>query len=337
MKPPPRKRRKTSRELPPVPEPRGRGRAVCVWPQAERRRLLSALTKLRPAGDTLDPERVREYLPTRTAEEINSVLEALKEKIILFAKTKHYTERREERRTSKPLETWLQQASAVTGDVEDSISSAFTQMLTVTSVEPHTLSDGSSSASASSQSPSVTTAPPSQTPPVKEELQNTSLPPPTAAQRPLVPSTNPQPSVRRPALPPDPMTQVSFEKIYHYLSALHKPQELCRLTPMESAVVLDLLMSLPEELLLLDCDELSQHLSQMYANLSGLDSRKTKDSSQRGKRQHPSVAPGQHQHPAPQDGSTQRKLHPPLNPFLIPLSLLSRKVQMNPTLTTGTF
>lgn len=35
------------------------------------------------------------------------------------------------------------------------------------------------------------------------------------------------------------------------------------LCPLESAIVLDLLMSLPEELLLLDCNKLNKHLIQV--------------------------------------------------------------------------
>ncbi|CAF91656.1 unnamed protein product, partial [Tetraodon nigroviridis] len=53
---------------------------------------------------------------------------------------------------------------------------------------------------------------------------------------------------------------VDFEKLYRYLSEIHKPDKEWNLTPMENAIVLDLLMSLPEELLLLDCNKLHKHL-----------------------------------------------------------------------------
>ncbi|XP_044039444.1 snRNA-activating protein complex subunit 2 isoform X2 [Siniperca chuatsi] len=61
---------------------------------------------------------------------------------------------------------------------------------------------------------------------------------------------------------------VNFERIYSYLSVIPKPNEECHLTPMESAIVLDLLMSLPEELPLLDCNKLHKHLVQVYQCLS---------------------------------------------------------------------
>lgn len=61
---------------------------------------------------------------------------------------------------------------------------------------------------------------------------------------------------------------VDFERIYRYLSVIHKRDEECHLTPMESAIVLDLLMSLPEELPLLACNKLHKHLIQMYQCLS---------------------------------------------------------------------
>uniref|UniRef100_A0A8C6UKF4 snRNA-activating protein complex subunit 2 n=1 Tax=Neogobius melanostomus TaxID=47308 RepID=A0A8C6UKF4_9GOBI len=293
MKPPPRKRIRKNRELLPVPEPRGK--LVCKWPHAEKKRLLSALTQLSPGH--LDPERVREHLPTRSAAEINSILDALKEKVVLFAKTKQSEERRAERRARKPLEMWIQEATAVTGGVDESLSSAFTQMLTVTTIEPRThppspaqpLSKGSSSAP--SASPLLRRSPAADTsPPVTGGLKKT-------PQRHHTPATTQSSS--------NPMTHVSFEKIYHYLSALSKPSEQAKLTPMESAIVLDLLMSLPEELLLLDCDQLSQHLSQVYLSLSSsADSTKTHDSSKGVKRHHPPTGPDcQQPHPALEDSS----------------------------------
>ncbi|XP_062305002.1 LOW QUALITY PROTEIN: snRNA-activating protein complex subunit 2 [Osmerus eperlanus] len=61
---------------------------------------------------------------------------------------------------------------------------------------------------------------------------------------------------------------VDFEKIYSYLSQVHKVNQEHCLTPMESAVVLDVLLSLPEELPLLDCVRLEQHMIQAHASLT---------------------------------------------------------------------
>ncbi|KAI7789860.1 snRNA-activating protein complex subunit 2 [Triplophysa rosa] len=61
---------------------------------------------------------------------------------------------------------------------------------------------------------------------------------------------------------------VNFDKIYEYLS--DPESKTCRsaLTSMECAVLLDLLMSLPEELPLLDCDQLQHHLLQVHGQLT---------------------------------------------------------------------
>ncbi|XP_037537342.1 snRNA-activating protein complex subunit 2 [Nematolebias whitei] len=61
---------------------------------------------------------------------------------------------------------------------------------------------------------------------------------------------------------------VDFEKIYNFLSAVQNPSDDCHLTPMESAIVLDLLMSLPEELCLMDCTNLHRHMIQGPCTLS---------------------------------------------------------------------
>ncbi|XP_010903962.1 snRNA-activating protein complex subunit 2 [Esox lucius] len=61
---------------------------------------------------------------------------------------------------------------------------------------------------------------------------------------------------------------VDLEKIYRFLSTIHIQSECFKLTPMESAVVLDLLMSLPEELPLLDCARLQHHLLEVHKRFS---------------------------------------------------------------------
>ncbi|KAM9335328.1 uncharacterized protein snapc2 [Symphorus nematophorus] len=154
---------------------------------------------------------------------------------------------------------------------------------------------------------------------------------------------------------------VDFEKIYCYLSAIHKPNDECCLTPMESAIVLDLLMSLPEELPLLDCKKLHKHFTQVYQCLSSpADSRMAKEmfkgledglgvrteaASSRpdaagttdgakvtdggGKTVQPDEAQSQsssNNNTSSQSGDTDMtRLCPPLNPFMVPLKLLMRR------------
>ncbi|KAJ8338247.1 hypothetical protein SKAU_G00372130 [Synaphobranchus kaupii] len=61
---------------------------------------------------------------------------------------------------------------------------------------------------------------------------------------------------------------VDFENIYRYLNAANKKADMPPLSAMESAVVLDLLLSLPEQIPLLNCVELQHHLHQVHDHLS---------------------------------------------------------------------
>ncbi|XP_067307555.1 snRNA-activating protein complex subunit 2 isoform X1 [Pseudorasbora parva] len=61
---------------------------------------------------------------------------------------------------------------------------------------------------------------------------------------------------------------VHFDKIYKYLSSVGSTTGNSALTSMESAVLLDMLMCLPEELPLLDCKELQHHFLQLHSQLS---------------------------------------------------------------------
>ncbi|KAL6118853.1 snapc2 [Pungitius sinensis] len=157
------------------------------------------------------------------------------------------------------------------------------------------------------------------------------------------------------------MGVVDFEKIYGYLSCIHQPNNDCNLTPMESAIMLDLLMSLPEELPLLDCNKLHKHLNQVYQFLSstadskmaqqmfeelkeGLcaggdergDSQQSPAQASGGKNLQPNEAESESSGSADAPGQTSGRtdapgqsgnlvLCPALNPFMVPLKLLMRK------------
>ncbi|KAM8898475.1 uncharacterized protein snapc2 isoform 1-T1 [Spinachia spinachia] len=147
------------------------------------------------------------------------------------------------------------------------------------------------------------------------------------------------------------MGVVDFEKIYHYLSCIHQPSNKCDLTPMESAIMLDLLMSLPEELPLLDCNKLHKHLIQMYQFLSSTaDSKMAQQmfeelkeglcaggDEQANSQPSPAQA-GVEKNMQPNEAESQSSgstdalgqsedlvLCPALNPFMVPLKLLMRK------------
>lgn len=155
---------------------------------------------------------------------------------------------------------------------------------------------------------------------------------------------------------------VDFERIYRYLSSVHQPNDDCHLTPMESAIMLDLLMSLPEELPLLNCNKLHQHLIQVYQFLSstanskmagekfkelkdGLRARDGKRTNHQPraartadgsdvtasgvKKLQPNEAESQSSGSTNASGqsgdSDEMGLCPALNPFMVPLKLLMRK------------
>ncbi|XP_060922163.1 snRNA-activating protein complex subunit 2 isoform X1 [Limanda limanda] len=152
---------------------------------------------------------------------------------------------------------------------------------------------------------------------------------------------------------------VDFERIYHYMSAMHEADDMRPLTPMESAIVLDLLMSLPEELSLLPCTKLHKHLIQMYQRLSspansmegrelfkdlqdGLSAQtggqdmpacqqntaQTFDSSGVQDSEEPKVAESQSSgtnNSSIQPGKDNEMGFTPLNPFSVPLQLLMRR------------
>lgn len=56
------------------------------------------------------------------------MVESLKDKVISFASFKLKKKRWEEKNVTKPIEMWTHMASAVAGSLEESISSAFSQV-----------------------------------------------------------------------------------------------------------------------------------------------------------------------------------------------------------------
>ncbi|XP_040038798.2 uncharacterized protein snapc2 isoform X2 [Gasterosteus aculeatus] len=493
MKPPPRKRTKPDRQLTPDPPPT---KKPVRWQRSELKNVLKALQILyrKSAGNRdIDYAYLQKHVRTRSITEFQTLVDFLKDNILSLVSLKLKKRRFQEQSVRKPIDMWTEMASVIAGRREEAITSAFSQMLMVSSTEPCTLRNsdppqtlpvrpikverpgtsttcpvlllktpgpaqgpgirpnrtqavsvlngqphlsttaGTSAAStptpqsASTPSPAVkilvapapspqpasrTSSPVPGTPgsgsaaPVKTQnvdsslIQTTQLPsaqspttisasspsaPPSsgphaalsssATGQAPVPSTAPPSSAATHLFSSPPaacyakfgctsksttknnprvfgaMGAVDFEKIYCYLSSIHQPKNDCHLTPMESAIMLDLLMSLPEELPLLDCKKLHKRLIQMYKFLScTADSKMAQQmfeelkeglcaggDEQANREQSPAQAGGG-KNPQPDEAESQSSgstdapgqsgdwvLCPPLNPFMVPLKLLMRK------------
>uniref|UniRef100_A0A8C9QIY2 Small nuclear RNA activating complex polypeptide 2 n=1 Tax=Spermophilus dauricus TaxID=99837 RepID=A0A8C9QIY2_SPEDA len=129
---------------------------------------------------------------------------------------------------------------------------------------------------------------------------------------------------------------MDFEKIYKYLSCCSRSGHVPELSAAESAVVLDLLLSLPEELPRLPCTALIEHMTKTYAHLMA------PQPSPSGRSPGPGAEDGSACSQGPEEPSqtsphTPEQATPgeprsawqaagicPLNPFLVPLELLGQ-------------
>ncbi|XP_043539593.1 cell surface glycoprotein 1, partial [Chiloscyllium plagiosum] len=247
-----------------------------------------------------------------------------------------------ERAASSQLgQIWTELAEQMTGDLAEVIATAFSQTLMIAATEPRcqasravptdptlrgsgygTLPGGSLPGSVSSAPPPVITA-------TESSTQS-----PGAAQ----------------ALD----VSMDFAKIYKYLSATARGSTLPQLSAFESAVVLDLLMSLPDQLQDLDCQELWTHMNTTYRQLTSTASAmqaahpvQTAPSTAQGpsinltgqtQASGPNVQPAAQTHSTAQFGQSKSGLSNaaelplesdrpapcPLNPFRLPVKLLVR-------------
>uniref|UniRef100_A0A096MEQ0 Small nuclear RNA activating complex polypeptide 2 n=1 Tax=Poecilia formosa TaxID=48698 RepID=A0A096MEQ0_POEFO len=327
MKPPPRNR--TKRELSSWTEtPKSCRKTNC----------LKALSQTTRGGlQEIDYAVLKKDIPTRSISEISAMVDSLKNNIISSARFQLRMKNWQEKQFRRPIEEWTHMASTLAGTLEKVISAAFSQMLVVSSTEPCTLRNCEPKqdprpAAACRPVPCVGCQNSNQEDPPTLPVSSFSSPHSTvplsntAAE---LPATSGQSSKHAAVDGPETVGvnfAVDFEKIYKFLSVVQNPSKDYNLTPMESAIVLDLLMSLPEELHYLDCKNLQKHLIQMHQSLSAphcsmpakqLMSKEaeTGDAAGRG-----ATSSGQ------SEDADMSDFLPPLNPFLVPLSLLMRKM-----------
>ncbi|KAK2489669.1 hypothetical protein MC885_009833 [Smutsia gigantea] len=129
---------------------------------------------------------------------------------------------------------------------------------------------------------------------------------------------------------------VDFEKIYKYLSSISRSYHGPELSAAESAVVLGLLMALPEELPRLPCAALVEHMTDTYLSLTAPQPGPASGSlgpkaevggtGPRGQEEAGQVTPQAPENagPSEQTSAWQAAGVCPLNPFLVPLELLGQ-------------
>ncbi|KAI5609956.1 snRNA-activating protein complex subunit 2 [Silurus asotus] len=348
MKPPSRRRITPSR----FSDSRNTESIKRLRPECDRqelRSLLLALKQQNRLNSELDFLALRKKVPKCSLLQIQNMIKFLRKGVLQRVYMQVHKQRREEQKNKVPTELWGELAQKMAGVHEETISSAFSQMLVIASTEPCSLSHSDPPRNTDSQGPlssglrtvplrsmpkSHASSPPSvmilpgqvnktpqshkkdavpsqstQTTTVTSSFTNTEAEHSELQQAteptevPATPSTSathkallkqqvskPTPPVSASSAVPSnadhqdkqpgcaeqiwqyrPMganSVVDFEKIYQFLCNIILQKNTQPLTAMESAVLLDLLMSLPEELPLLNCKELQHHLLQVYPRLS---------------------------------------------------------------------
>ncbi|CAI5777381.1 Uncharacterized protein PODLI_1B003901 [Podarcis lilfordi] len=225
-----------------------------AWTDPEKRRLLRAL---RAHGQgPLRPELLKKYLPSRDEEEIMAFVEHLKERVAKEAVKEQYQYRQRKQKDAPipaPIEIWTELAEKLTGPLEDAIATAFSQVWTIASTEPLTLLHSVPPKSVVIKNSQCSS----------QNLHSESRKSNEESHEPTVSS-----DVEEIAPTENSRFHVDFEKIYKYLSVISRGCKAPELPPGESAVVLDLLLSLPEELGFLDFKKLKSHMHKCYTELN---------------------------------------------------------------------
>ncbi|XP_053099423.1 snRNA-activating protein complex subunit 2 [Hemicordylus capensis] len=322
MKPPSRQRSAPSRyRLDPTAR---------AWTDAEKRCLLKALRA--QSQGPLRPELLQKYVPSRDEAEILAFVQLLKERVAreaIRAQCLYRQKTWKKAPVPAPIEVWTDLAEKLTGCLENAVTDAFSQVLTIASAEPLGL---------------LHSVPPK---PVAVAIASNAEGKSQAmgkSSEAAAASSN----AEKAAPAEQDGFHVDFEKIYKYLSAISRGSKAPQLPPGESAVLLDLLLSLPEELGFLDFKKLRSHMHKCYMDLSachaGERSGKQAESSQSANssgKLYDSPLQTANSHLPHQEGSSSTTTSDntaqpsafdwktldicPLNSFLLPLDILAQK------------
>lgn len=345
MKPPQRQRKVPARYLRDAVGP-------TAWSPREMRHLLRLLQARRDQPEP-DAAELAKELRGRSEAEICQFIQQLKGCVVREAIRKVHPGgpeglRRQEAQLPAPIEVWMDLAEKLTGPLEEALTAAFSQVLTIAAVEPISLLHSKPSkpttacekpllflsAQGGQKNPGLEAS--GSAPVTADSAPETSVPVPKASD-PETPglasevtvSDTPTKSLAGPSTEKD--FAVDFEKIYKYLSFSSRNGHGPELSAAESAVVLDLITSLPEELSRLPCTALVEHMTKTYARLmapqtslpSGKSPRLGNEDRETGSKE-PDWASPQASEPIEQRPAWQAVGICPLNPFLVPLELLGQ-------------
>ncbi|XP_078389856.1 snRNA-activating protein complex subunit 2-like [Cetorhinus maximus] len=159
------------------------------------------------------------------------------------------------------FQIWTELAEEATGKLDEMISTAFSQTLMIAATEPTSQGDSVQRAALSTPTSDVPAGGST------GALPGGSHPEPGVSGLPAAsPVTELGPSSLEEPQSPD--TPVDFGKIYKFLSAAVRGSTFPQLSPFESALLLDLLMTLPGQLQGLNCPELRSHMNDTYRQLT---------------------------------------------------------------------
>ncbi|XP_023500427.1 snRNA-activating protein complex subunit 2 [Equus przewalskii] len=360
MKPPQRRRAAPARYLGEVTGP-------AAWSAREKRQLLRLLQARRGQPEPDAAELARE-LPGRSEAEIRDFLRQLKGRVAREAIQRVHPgglqgPRHRQTQTPAPIEVWMDLAEKLTGPLEEALTVAFSQVLTIAATEPISLlhsrppkptqargklllvsaPGGQEALGPEAPGPAPKThgsTPEAPGPAPKTHGSTPEAPGPAPeASGPAPKTVGPAPEASSESLA-GPSTEedfaVDFEKIYKYLSSISRSCHGPELSAAESAVVLDLLMALPEELPRLPCAALVEHLAETYLRLTapqpdpasgGLGpAAEDGGTGSGGEEEAGQAVPQAPENAGPSEprSTWQAAGVCPLNPFLVPLELLGQ-------------
>ncbi|XP_076975684.1 snRNA-activating protein complex subunit 2 isoform X2 [Tamandua tetradactyla] len=324
MKPPQRRRAAPARYL-------GDATGPAAWSAREKRQLLRLLQARRGQPEPNAVELGRE-LPGRSEAEIRDFLQQLKGRVAREAIQRVRPggprgPRCREAQTPAPIEVWIDLAEKITGPLEEAVTAAFSQVFTIAATEPISLLNSKPSKPTQARGKQLLLSTTREQMVQAPEAPDTSV---VSGPTPQAPSA----SLAGPSTEGD--LTVDFEKIYKYLSSFSRSSPGPELSAAESAVVLDLLLSLPQELTRLPCTKLVEHMTGAYLRLmapqpssadgnleSGAEAGETGSKGHEEPIQATSQAPDSAQPREPTSAWRAAGVCP-LNPFLVPLELLSQ-------------